>query len=88
MKAKRHEIAMSKLGERIRRSAAARGLSLRQIEQRAGLGPNLWRILSGRRKPHGRTLLKIGRVVGVGALTAGRARIEGRLLNGGSSAEL
>lgn len=77
--AKRHETVMSQLGERIRQLSRARGISLMEIERRAGLGPNLWRILSGRRKPHGRTLLKIGRVVGVGALTAGRARIERQL---------
>jgi len=75
----RHEAAMSKLSERIRQSAAVRGLTLMEIEQRASLGPNLWRILSGRTKPHGRTLLKIGRVVGIGALTASRARIERQL---------
>jgi len=71
--------AMGQLGERIRQLCAARGLSIPEVERRAGLCRNQLRpIVSGRnKKPYGRTLVRIARVLGVGLLTADRARLDG-----------
>lgn len=69
-------VAMEKIGERVRQLCTERGLSLAEAERRAGLGRNrLYPIVSGRKKPRGRTLLRIAKVLGIGPLTFDRARI-------------
>jgi transcriptional regulator with XRE-family HTH domain len=72
-----HVGAIGLLGERIGWLCAARGLSVAQAARRAGLHPtHLSQIVSGKNKrPYGCTLLKIARVLGVGPLTADRARL-------------
>jgi transcriptional regulator with XRE-family HTH domain len=73
--------ARKEVGARIRQLCAARGLSMAEAGLLAGLCSNhLSQIVSGRNKrPTGRTLLKIARVLGVGPITTDRARIEPEL---------
>jgi transcriptional regulator with XRE-family HTH domain len=83
--AKERAAAIREVGPLIRRLCEARGLSLSEVERRAGLGrrstskSHLSQIIAGRKKPLGRTLLRIAKVLGVGPLTSRRARIERRI---------
>jgi len=69
---------MKNIGERILQLCSARGLSKRDVERLAGLSrQHLHRIIVGRFKPpHRRTIRRIAQVLGVGPLTADRARLE------------
>jgi transcriptional regulator with XRE-family HTH domain len=77
-KQRQRAVLMENIGERILQLCSAHGLSKRDVERIAGLSrQHLHRIIVGRvRSPHSRTILRIARVLGVGPLTADRARIE------------
>jgi transcriptional regulator with XRE-family HTH domain len=85
--AKQHAAAIREVGALIRRLCETRGLSLSEVERRAGLGPrttgrsHLSQIIAGRKKPLGRTLMRLAKVFGVGTLTSRRARLERKLLS-------
>jgi transcriptional regulator with XRE-family HTH domain len=68
-------VEMERVGERIQQLCAKRRLSV--VARRAGLHPtHLYQIVTGRiKKPTGQTLMRIAKVLGVGTLTAGRARL-------------
>jgi hypothetical protein len=72
--------AIKHLGVRIQQLCQRAGLSQREVERRAGLNGHLHRIVGGQiRKPYSSTIVRIARVLGVGPLTADRARIEPEL---------
>jgi transcriptional regulator with XRE-family HTH domain len=66
---KEHATAMSGIGARIRVLAAESGLSLAEIERRAGLGnSHLSQIILGRKRPQAKTLRRLSRVIPVFAV--------------------
>lgn len=83
--ARQHAAAMKNIGVIIRRLCDERGLSLSEVERRAGLGArstsksHLSQIIAGRKKPLGRTLARLARVFGAGALTRRRVGLESQL---------
>jgi transcriptional regulator with XRE-family HTH domain len=78
--AKQQAAAMEKIGERIRQLCAERGISHNEADRRAGLSVgHTSQIIAGKKKPCGRTLVKLSKVLGVGILTSRRTHIERRL---------
>jgi len=83
---RQYAAAMGNVGASVQRLCQERGLSLSETERRAGLGrrrgggkSHLSQIIAGRKKPRGRTLLRLAKVLGAGTLTSDRVRFEKRL---------
>jgi transcriptional regulator with XRE-family HTH domain len=77
--------SMENVGPRIRQLCAAQGISMHEAERRARLCRNtLWPIVHGHKKPRGRVLLRIAKVLGHGPLTFRRFELEKRIRVGQS----